>query len=298
MEITYEPGAACVMGRAGSLSLPLGKARGTIVAELVNDDQATAVDITRRERDVLIALCRPAAGSDVFIEPASVNEIARELVVTDAAVKQHLLHLYDKVGIPASEPRRRVALARETLRRKAVSMPELEAASRRAAASGDPVNAGRDTFARRDWETAYTLLSAEDSVAPLPAEDLDRLAEAGWWTNRHEESFAARQRAHQAYLAADNKPRAAQMALLMTIHHANRMDFAIANGWLAKAQRLLGEAPECFAHGHLHVVNALFSEAAGDWPAVLENGRLAYEIGCRCENADLQALGVAFEGSR
>lgn len=152
-----------------------------------------------------------------------------------AAVKQHLLHLYDKFGIPASEPRRTVALARETLRRKAVSMPELEAASRRAAASGDPVNAGRDAFARRDWETAYTLLSAEDSVAPLPAEDMDRLAEAGWWTNRHEESFAARQRAHQAYLAADNKPRAAQMALFDDGHRNHLLPDALL---IARSSRL------------------------------------------------------------
>jgi hypothetical protein len=59
---------------------------------------------------------------------------------------------------------------------------------------------------------------------------------------------------------------------------------------------LLGDTPESFAHGRLHVVNSLFGEAAGDWPAVLENGRLAYEIGCRCRDADLQALGLAFQG--
>ena len=80
-------------------------------------------NLTRRERDVLIALCRPAASSEVFVEPASVREIAHELVVTDAAVKQHLQHLYDKFGIAESEPRRRLALAREALRREVVSLP-------------------------------------------------------------------------------------------------------------------------------------------------------------------------------
>jgi hypothetical protein len=202
----------------------------------MKDDQAIAVDITRPERDVLIALCRPAGGSDVFNEPASVNEIARELVVTDAVVKQHLLHLCDKFGIADSEPRRRVALAREALRRNAVSLPELEAASRRAAASSDPVNGGRDAFARRDWEAAYALLSAEDSAEPLLAEDLERLAETCWWSNRHDESSAARQRAHQTYLAVDNRQRAAYMALMMTIHHANRMDFVVAQGVARKSR--------------------------------------------------------------
>ena len=72
-------------------------------------------DLTRRELDVLVALCRPAATAQVCVEPASVREIAHEFVVTDAAVKQHLQHLYDKFGIAETEPRRGLALAREAL---------------------------------------------------------------------------------------------------------------------------------------------------------------------------------------
>jgi hypothetical protein len=64
------------------------------------------------------------ASSEVFVERASVREIAKELVVTEAAVKQHLQHLYDKFGIPESEPRRRLVLAREALRRDAVPLSD------------------------------------------------------------------------------------------------------------------------------------------------------------------------------
>src|SRR5947209_7457293 len=104
-------------------------------------DRSTDLDITRRERDVLIALCRPAASSEIFVEPASVRQIAQELVVTDAAVKQHLQHLYDKFAIPESEPRRRLALAREALRREAVSRPDT---TKRSPESEDPVDAARE----------------------------------------------------------------------------------------------------------------------------------------------------------
>jgi predicted ArsR family transcriptional regulator len=38
-------------------------------------------------------LCRPILVDSPFTEPASIHAIATELVVTDAAVKQHLLHL-------------------------------------------------------------------------------------------------------------------------------------------------------------------------------------------------------------
>jgi hypothetical protein len=80
----------------------------------------SAPDLTRREREVLLALCRPMVSADVFREPASVREIAGELVVTEAAVKQHLSRLYDKFRIFESEGRRG-RLANEAIRRGAVS---------------------------------------------------------------------------------------------------------------------------------------------------------------------------------
>jgi class 3 adenylate cyclase len=89
--------------------------------------EATPPELTRRERDVLLALCRPALDFDVFTEPASVREIALSLVVTEAAVKQHLLHLYDKFGITETADRRRVRLAREAIRRGAVALADATA---------------------------------------------------------------------------------------------------------------------------------------------------------------------------
>jgi hypothetical protein len=74
-----------------------------------------APDLTRRERDVLTALCRPSMQSEAFINPASAREIAEELVVTEAAVKQHLLRLYAKFGIPEGGDRRG-RLANEVVR--------------------------------------------------------------------------------------------------------------------------------------------------------------------------------------
>ena len=93
------------------------------------DLETAPPDLTRRERDVLVALCRPALHGHVFEEPASVREIAAALVVTEAAVKQHLLHLYDKFGIAETGERRRVRLAREAIRRRAVVFSDSAQAS-------------------------------------------------------------------------------------------------------------------------------------------------------------------------
>ena len=73
----------------------------------------------------LLALCRPVLSADLFTEPASIRLIAEQLVVTEAAVKQHLLRLYDKFGVYESGERRRVRLANEAVRRGAVSLADL-----------------------------------------------------------------------------------------------------------------------------------------------------------------------------
>ena len=82
-------------------------------------------DLTPRERDVLVALFKPALAGEVFSEPASTREIAKALSVSEPAVKQHLLRLYDKFGIYEGGERRRVRLANEALRRGAVTLAEV-----------------------------------------------------------------------------------------------------------------------------------------------------------------------------
>jgi DNA-binding CsgD family transcriptional regulator len=68
--------------------------------------RVAAPDLTRREIEVLQALCRPALNHEAFVAPATAKEIAEELVVTEAAVKQHLLRLYSKFRIPEGGNRR------------------------------------------------------------------------------------------------------------------------------------------------------------------------------------------------
>jgi hypothetical protein len=82
-------------------------------------------ELTARERDVLIRLCRPLLAHQVFTEPASSREIAAALVVTEAAVKQHLLRLYEKFGITGEGDRRRLRLANEVMTRRAITLADL-----------------------------------------------------------------------------------------------------------------------------------------------------------------------------
>ncbi len=76
--------------------------------------RSAAPELTRRELDVLTSLCRPALSDEAFAIPATAHDIAADLVVTEAAVKQHLLRLYQKFRVPEG-PNRRTRLANEVV---------------------------------------------------------------------------------------------------------------------------------------------------------------------------------------
>ena len=83
---------------------------------------------------IWFVLCRPVFSGDVLGVPASTRGIAAELVVTEDAVKQHLLRLYDKFGLPPTgSGNRRVELAREAVLRGAVSRADIETGGGRSA---------------------------------------------------------------------------------------------------------------------------------------------------------------------
>lgn len=101
-------------------ALSFGSARcriGGIMAEDVTDAEppkSATPELTRRELDVIASLCRPAMSDDAFVTPATAREIAADLVVTEAAVKQHLLRLYSKLRIHEGQ-NRRIRLANEVI---------------------------------------------------------------------------------------------------------------------------------------------------------------------------------------
>jgi hypothetical protein len=103
--------------------LSFGTARcrvGGLVSEVALPEtelrRSAAPELTRRELDVVTALCKPALCDEAFVAPATSRDIAADLVVTEAAVKQHLLRLYQKLRIPEG-PNRRVRLANEVVAR-------------------------------------------------------------------------------------------------------------------------------------------------------------------------------------
>ena len=98
----------------GSARCRMGGLAQEDIAADVELRRPSAPELTRRELDVLTSLCRPALSDEAFVAPATAREIASDLVVTEAAVKQHLLRLYQKFRIPEGA-NRRTRLANEVV---------------------------------------------------------------------------------------------------------------------------------------------------------------------------------------
>ena len=117
-ERALHPGDEIVLGRLRLLFH--GPVQGNETAAIAQPPR-----LTPRERDVLVALCRPLLSGDAFTEPASIRAIAEELVVSEAAVKQHLSRLCDKFDVGAHGERRRVQLANAAVARGAIKLGDL-----------------------------------------------------------------------------------------------------------------------------------------------------------------------------
>ncbi len=117
----------------GSCRARIGGLTTDLADDTVELRRISAPDLTRRECEVLTSLCRPALQQEAFVAPATARDIAQELVVTEAAVKQHLLRLYVKFKIPEGV-NRRARLANEVIGSGVVRpLPaDAEAAIRRA----------------------------------------------------------------------------------------------------------------------------------------------------------------------
>ncbi len=110
-----------------------------------------------------------------------------------------------------------------------------------------------------EWQAAWSAFEA--AIADREsAEALEGLSQASWWSGDEEGALSLRQRAHSAYRSQGDLPRAVRCALWVSEHYRTvHADHAAANGWLHRAERLLGDPGAAPAAGWLTLVRAIRS---------------------------------------
>ncbi|MCH7836726.1 MAG: LuxR family transcriptional regulator, partial [Chloroflexi bacterium] len=156
---------------------------------------------------------------------------------------------------------------------------------------------GRDAFERHAWQEALELLTAVDASEDLSPEDLERLADAAFWTGRTDECIEALERAYAGFTEAGNARGAASVAINLAFHHFAKLAPSVAAGWSSRAMRLLETEPDCPEHGHLARISTNVTMSVGNLDGALEYAKRTYEIGSRFGDRDLQAFGLFDQGN-
>jgi class 3 adenylate cyclase len=160
----------------------------------------------------------------------------------------------------------------------------------------DALEEARAAAARQSWRAAYGAFGDAGDVA-LTASDLENFGEAAWWSGKLDEAISLREQAYSAYTAAGDLLGAARMALTIQWDYEARGSFAVANGWLAKAERLLADLPDAPEHARLRLIKALAAMfAQGDYELAITLFDEAYELAARVGDRDSQMLALSGKG--
>ncbi|MGZ8632004.1 MAG: adenylate/guanylate cyclase domain-containing protein [Actinomycetota bacterium] len=143
------------------------------------------------------------------------------------------------------------------------------------------------------WQEAYEAFMSASLEGALAGEDLERLAEASWWTAHPTGCIDGLERAFAAHVREGNEPRAAYVALQLADRWGDRLSPAQSAGWFQRAARLLASQPERVEHGYLELAKARSSESVEE---MMQHATAMLDIGTRYGDPDLQAFGLMCQG--
>ena len=155
----------------------------------------------------------------------------------------------------------------------------------------------RQTYERREWESAYRSFAAADEAAALGPDDLWRFAMAAHLTGRDDGFVVILERAHHAHLEASNPVGAARCAFWLGFHLLERGAMGPATGWLGRAARLLERAgTDRVESGYLLIPEAFQRLAAGEADRAYDVAADALATGERFGDPELVALALHLQG--
>jgi DNA-binding CsgD family transcriptional regulator/tetratricopeptide (TPR) repeat protein len=157
---------------------------------------------------------------------------------------------------------------------------------------------GRESFETSAWADAYECLSRAEQAAPLPGDDLSRLAIAAHMLGLVDEWLPLLERAHHRYVEEGDELSGVRCAFWVGMSLALRGELGPATGWLGRAQRLLERhGGECVEQGYMLLPVAFEHELSGDLDGASATAAAAVEVGERFGDRDLFALAIHQQGT-
>lgn len=150
----------------------------------------------------------------------------------------------------------------------------------------DPARAALDRY---DWSTAYDLARDASASEPPDPDALEILAEAAWWTSRIDECIEVRERLYRVYEDSGDALHAGATAMELSENYGFRGQPSVARAWLARARRLLVDAPDGLSRGRLLLREAEVAHSTGDVGAAITHGEEALAMARTRRIDDLEA---------
>ena len=151
------------------------------------------------------------------------------------------------------------------------------------------LGSGRKAYAAHAWRDAYAELTAADAAGQLDAEDLERVALAAYLIGEDADALEFWARAHHAHLDNRDVERAVRAVFWPALLLLLTGEVARSNGWVARAERLLGDR-DSVEQGYLAGVRGVTAMFAGDLAAAMTEWDRGIEIGERFNNLDVLAV--------
>jgi DNA-binding CsgD family transcriptional regulator len=157
----------------------------------------------------------------------------------------------------------------------------------------EPRAVGERALAAGEWEDARRAFEAALTVEQSAAA-FNGLGRALWWLNDAAGAIAKRERAYAGYRKAGDAERAASIAMWLAREYAAAWgNEAAANGWLARAERILEELEPCVERGWLELTRA---ERASSPAEREQRSREAHAAGQHFADADLELRALSVLG--
>ena len=150
---------------------------------------------------------------------------------------------------------------------------------------------GWELFGLADWQGARDAFQAALDAAPGDPDALDGLGQASWWMGERDAGIEYRREAFAGYRRAGSSRDAARLAVYLAGEHRIDGQAAAANGWIARARRLLADEQEAQPEiGWLEIEEA---KRAAEPAEAERHARAALDVAQSLGDPDVECMALA-----